>query len=277
MNVILKEINEIIEVCDSLIYAIQHKEDYCSANALSIYIDYKSKIKSFMKKNELIRDDNPLYRTIDSLYSRNSAYTPNIKEAIMIRKLIVELKHTLYPECYEKIFISHREKDYEQVNAFIELLHSIGIPRPTVKKPESVIFCSSHPESYIPNGEQNLNKIKTQFNDDRHMFFILWYTDNYFKSQACLNEAGAIWVMNKPYQEILAPEFDSSQIGGLLDRQRTWFRSNDKFRLNIFREQIEKNFALQPLTINSWEAARDRFVDQINRCNKHEDENNTCM
>ena len=34
--------------------------------------------------------------------------------------------------------------------------------------------------------------IREQFQGHSHIYFILWYTDNYFESQACLNEAGAI-------------------------------------------------------------------------------------
>ena len=51
------------------------------------------------------------------------------------------MKHELYPNCFEKVFISHREKDKEQVAAFIDLLHALGIPRPTKDAPEKAIFC----------------------------------------------------------------------------------------------------------------------------------------
>ncbi len=91
----------------------------------------------------------------------------------------------------------------------------------------------------------------------------MWYTDNYFESQACLNEAGAIWATNKKYQEILMPGFACEKIGGLLDKQPVWFRANDKFRLNTFREQMEELFGLDPLTQNAWEIARDAFIARI--------------
>lgn len=148
----------------------------------------------------------------------------------------------------------------------MELLYAIGIPRPTVSKIESTIFCTSHPEGYIPNGARNLDEIRDQINTDRHTFYILWYTDNYFESQACLNEAGAIWAMKKKYQEILAPSFDSNKIKGLLDKQPTWFRSNDKYRLNTFKEQIETMFSLTPILQNSWEMARDKYLEEIEEC-----------
>ena len=100
---------------------------------------------------------------------------------------------------------------------------------------------------------------------DEHVFYILWYSDEYFDSPACLNEAGAIWAMKKKYQEILMPSFDSNKIRGLLDKQPVWFRVNDKMRLNTFKEQVEKMFDLTPITINTWESARDRFVEQVSK------------
>ena len=78
-----------------------------------------------------------------------------------------------------------------------------------------------------------------------------------------MNEAGAIWVMNKKYQEILVPGFQSAKIGGLLDKQSVWFRANDKYRLNTFKQQIDTMFGIDPLTPNAWEEARDTFIAKI--------------
>lgn len=36
-------------------------------------------------------------------------------------------------------------------------------------------------------------------------------------------------------------------------------------RLNTFKEQVEKMFDLTPITINTWELARDRFVEQVSK------------
>ena len=78
--------------------------------------------------------------------------------------------------------------------------------------------------------------------------------------------------MKKKYQEILMPDFDSSQIRGLLDKQPVWFRANDKMRLNTFKEQIEKMFALPPTISNTWELARDKFIEQINKIASQKEE-----
>lgn len=262
MNSSLQEINEIITLCDEMVSFVRSKGNIRKGN--SLYNEYKEKIRDFVKKHELSQPDYAPYVVLEAFFFSASSYYLNISEAEMIRRTVVELKHELFPDSFDKIFISHREKNKDQVAAFMDLLYSIGISRPTTTQSESVIFCTSHPAAYLENGSRNLDEIKDQFTDSAHTFYILWYTDEYFESQACLNEAGAIWATRKKYQEVLSPRFDSEKIGGLLDKQPVWFRSNDKYRLNLFKEQVERMFGLTPITQNAWEEARDTFIDRIN-------------
>lgn len=262
MNRQLNSINEIISFCDSMIDYIHKNGNIRTGD--TTYEAYKRQITAFFdSRNDIQRDYGP-YLVLGKLYYSRGNYMVCMSEAQMIRNTVVWMKHDLFPDCYEKIFISHREKDARQVAAFMELLYALGIPRPTENNPESAIFCTSHPATYIENGKPNLDEIKQQLNSHEHVFYIMWYTDSYFESQACLNEAGAIWSMNKKYQEILSPNLKSDRIGGLLDKQPVWFRSNDKNRLNTFKEQIERMFDLPSLTMNAWETARDYYIAQIN-------------
>ena len=212
-----------------------------------------------------MRSDYGPYAALNALYFHGRPYFVNKTHVETIRLIVENMKHELFSDSFEKIFISHREKDREQVSAFIDLLYAIGIPRPTIHDDNSIIFCTSHPNSYIDSGERNLDEIKRQFNSSEHVFFILWYSDYYFESQACVNEAGAIWAMGKKYQEILMPNFDATKIGGLMDRQRVWFRANDKLRLNRFKERLESMFDLNPIEQNAWEISRQAYVSQIQK------------
>lgn len=263
MNEKLQDVNEVIDASQALIDYVQRYGTIRTGNYE--YKHYKELIARLVNKYGLEDKDNPFYVVLDKYhFYENRGYTVNLAEARMIYRTLVEWKHELVPDSFEKIFISHREKDKPQVDAFINLLHAIGIARPRQSQDQKMIFCSSHPAYYVANGKRNLEEIKHEIQSDQHTFFILWYTDNYFDSQACLNEAGAIWAWDKRYQEILSPTFDHSRIGGLLDKQPTWFVSTDKYRLNTFKEQLEKMFDLDPLQQNAWEKARDEFIDQIN-------------
>ena len=261
MNPKLKEINELIDLCDQMLTNSQETGYIKSTD--KIYYEYCELVDGFCKKHNLNDSNYAPYAILCKYWGPHTYTTLSPSEIQAIKSNLILIKHTCFKDDYEKIFISHREKDKAQVEAFVQLLHDIGIPRTTVDAPESVIFCTSHPEGYIKNGEPNLEKVRNMLNTDEHVIYILWYTDRYFESPACLNEAGAIWAMKKKYQEILMPNFDEKKINGLLDKQPVWFRANDKMRLNTFKEQLEKMFGLSPITSNVWEVARDKFIQAI--------------
>jgi len=260
----LSELNEIINVCKSLVERIKVNGTVRAID--SLYEKYKVLIRSFCEKYNLENSHSmrvgTIYDILVKYYWNSYSYSVSLKEANVLLKTLNELKQELRSDHYERIFISHREKDKEQVDALIELLYAIGIPRP-LKNEDKAIFCSSHPTAYIENGQMIDNEIIKHFHCEQNVFFILWYTDNYFESQACLNEMGAVWVMNKQYQEILMPGFERNKIGGLLPKEKVSFYANNKYRLNTFKEQIENMFSLKPVDTNAWEIARDKFIKTI--------------
>lgn len=263
MNKNLKEVNEIISLCDEMLAIVGETGRIVPTN--DIYRKYKEKMYVFCRENNLIDRTNASYVLLEK---SNSSLNPrlaylNKSELLLIRRIIVDLKHKLFANNYEKIFISHREMDKAQVEAFIELLHAIGIPRQTVDENYNYIFCSSAPAHNIHLDEANIQRIKQELQSEEHTFCILWYTDNYFESQACLNEAGAIWILDKHYQEILIPNFNKDKINGLLDSHMTWMLANDSYRLNELKEKIEKMFNLNPISLNEWEKAKTMFIHRI--------------
>lgn len=261
MNPKLKEINELIDLCDQMLDCVR-KTGYIRTYEPA-YQSYSRLVDKFCDNYKLADKNFAPYAILKKYWTNSGNCTLYMSEVEIIKKTLLLIKHDFFQDNYEKIFISHREKDAEQVHAFVDLLHTIGIPLQTTEASKGVIFCTSHPEGYIQNGERNLDTIRDMINTDEHVFYVLWYTDRYFESPACLNEAGAIWAMKKKYQEILVPNFDSGKIKGLLDKQPVWFRANDKMRLNSFKEQIEKMFALTPIAPNVWESARDKFIQFI--------------
>lgn len=267
MNAKLLEINDIISTCEKMTAYIKENGTALVGKSMQ-YFEYRVKINKFDDKYDLKNSDSATIRGIRSvlndLYWTGSNDTVSFVEAETILHTIIRLKHELFPTQYEKIFISHCEKDKEQTEAFIELLYAIGIQRPLANG-ENVVFCSSHPPAYIENGVRNTDCIKQQLVSHDHVLCILWYTDNFFASQACLNEAGAIWALEKPYQEVLHPCLERSRINGFLDDRITSFRSNDVARLNNFKAQLEQMFGLSPISQNSWEEARGRYIETINR------------
>ena len=58
-----------------------------------------------------------------------------------------------------------------------------------------------------------------------------------------------------------------------MDKQPVWFKADDKFRLNSFKEQIEQMFGLAPISANAWEMARDTFIERIQTISEKAQEN----
>ena len=258
----LTEINELLQLCEVMRQDILANENKYINYKNPTYARYKEKIVAFVQKHNIEKLYREHYSLIKEYYYNSTSWTLNLKEIDTLEKGILELKQKLCKDAKNKIFISHSEKDKASVDLFIELLHAIGVPYPTQNTEEKYIFCSSHPDYYIENGRPNKIKVKTEL-QNQDTFYVLWYTDNYFNSPCCLNEVGAIWVNNRDYQEILEPDFDSSKIKGLLDNQPVWFRADDKYRLNDFKNQVVEMFGLDVPSENHWEQSRDKFIKRL--------------
>lgn len=83
-----------------------------------------------------------------------------------------KIKRDLFPKYFDKIFISHSEKDKDIVDSFISLLHDIGIQKP-ISSNEGRIFCSSYNGYLIPLRENNVEYIKSQLDSTDNILLSL--------------------------------------------------------------------------------------------------------
>jgi hypothetical protein len=155
----------------------------------------------------------------------------------------------------EKIFISHSSLDKEFVEEIIDLIETIGLA-------STCIFCSSFPGYGINLGENFLARLKDQLDENILVLFIL--SQNFYKSPISLCEMGATWVKTNEHIPILIPPFDFKDIQGVIPSTQG-FQINDKLKLNLFKEKIEKTFNLRKIDNSIWERKRDRAVDRIEK------------
>jgi hypothetical protein len=87
----------------------------------------------------------------------------------------------------DKIFISHSSKDIEIVNLFVEKILRLGL-----NIEHNRIFCSSIKGLDIKSGEYIPDRLKTEINSAS--ISLLFISENYKKSEVCINEIGASWV-----------------------------------------------------------------------------------
>ncbi|RWQ69852.1 toll/interleukin-1 receptor domain-containing protein [Bacillus cereus] len=103
-------------------------------------------------------------------------------------------------------FISHSSKDSQLVNKIVEFL------KLTLSVDRSTVYCTSGTGTRnIGTGDNFINNIQANVIDTKMVIFI--FTPNYFKSNFCLAELGAAWVLNSNIYPIIIPPFDRIILG----------------------------------------------------------------
>lgn len=152
-----------------------------------------------------------------------------------------------------KVFISHSSEDKKYAQALVKLLETIGLDNHSV-------FCSSVPGYGIPLGKDIFEALTEEFNEHAlHIIFLL--SENYYKSEASLNEMGAAWVLGQKYTSILLPGFDFSGIKGAINPRKIAIKidsDEDEYlqRIDEFKEQLTKDFMIEPIVKPMWGKAR---------------------
>lgn len=213
-----------------------------------------------------LRNSSPHRRRIYYNWDILNEYSCKKQDVLFVIKALTGIKKELFATFYDKIFISHSEKDYEIAKELISLLHGIGIKKP-VNGSDGQIFCSSYDGYLIPLRENNIEYIKAQLDSTDNVLSMILYSKNYMNSAACLNEAGAIWIKDISFYPIILPDFSFEEIKGFLNPNITGFKINDKYKLNEFKDNLIKYFNLQELNYNIWEQDRDTFISRLNNIN----------
>lgn len=164
------------------------------------------------------------------------------------------------------LFISHAEKDEEVISHFVNLLYQIGLKKENM-------FCTSVPELGIPIKEDIYDYLRSQLGAE-NVIPIFMLSENYYESAACLNEMGAVWVMQKDYFTFLLPGFEFKQIRGAVNPNKRAIKLDNlsnKLRgdLSNFKNQICDIFGLATPDENYWERVRDEFITTVQALTPH--------
>lgn len=168
---------------------------------------------------------------------------------------IIRAKCDLEKDKQKKIFISHSSKDKAIVQLFVDDILQLGIGI----KPEQ-IFCTSIEDMGIKNGEYIRKHIHQNIKDADYSFLLI--SDNYKKSEICLNEMGAVWAYDKNVKLYLLPNADFDSIGWLCNT-RVAERIDNSIVLDELHEQLQQYYSLQNTPITSWSRQREKFLQEI--------------
>lgn len=114
-------------------------------------------------------------------------------------------------ETNKKIFISHSSQDKPLIDAFIK---DVLIATELFNRDE--IAYSSGGDMGAEAGECILDYIHK--NLEKSSLILLMISSNYKKSEICLNEMGAAWILNKEIVPVLLPNTSCENIGFLNDK-----------------------------------------------------------
>ena len=159
-----------------------------------------------------------------------------------------------------KIFISHAEKDKKIIKSFVSLFSKFGLTR-------EHIFCSSVEGYNIPIGSGDIYDYLLKEFTGNELLVLMFLSENYYSSAACLNEMGAAWIRKDMYQTILMPSFDFVQIKGAINPRDISFKLDDlelrKSKLDELKDLIFHYLELPLPEEKEWTKQRNNFIKSL--------------
>lgn len=155
-----------------------------------------------------------------------------------------------------KLFISHSSKDKEVVSEFCDRILRLGIGISS-----DDIFCTSIEDMNIKNGDEIRKHIKDNILSADFSFLLI--SENYKKSEICLNEMGAVWANDNNVRYYLLPNTTFNQIGWLCDTKQAELLSEHVTLDKLYNELT--NYYNIERRIETWSRQRVAFVKNISR------------
>ena len=155
----------------------------------------------------------------------------------------------------KKVFISHASEDKQIVSLFVDLILCAG----SGVNIEDVIY-TSRDDSGVVNGDDIPSSIKDGIK--QAAIFFMMVSDNYRKSEVCLNEMGAAWMREDlPKKILLMPGSGFNQIGWLMSLKKGTDIS-DSSGLDALHDQIIDILSTRIQTV-TWNRSKDAFLTKI--------------
>lgn len=152
-----------------------------------------------------------------------------------------------------KVFISHSSRDKDIVCLFKDLILKSGLGLS-----DGDIFFTSSSETGVPIGGNIPAYIKEHLKDCEFVFLMI--SENYKRSEVCLNEMGAAMVHTDKLFPIILYNFSFQEVGWLIDRTLC-VRIDDEERLDEIRDIFYRSGVYN--NTSTWNRYRREFVQKI--------------
>ena len=153
-----------------------------------------------------------------------------------------------------KVFISHSSADKELVDLFKNIILNAGLGIAD----EDIAYTSAV-ETGVPTGDNIPQYIKDNLADCDIVFFMI--SENYRKSEVCLNEMGAAWALNKKVKPILLYDVTFTSVGWLYS-MNLCAKIDDSERLDELRDDFAEK-CQTPVKTVVWNKKKAEFLSKI--------------
>lgn len=150
-----------------------------------------------------------------------------------------------------KIFISHSSNDKDVVDLFKKFILNAGLGIL-----DSDIAYTSAPETGVPTGNSIPQYIKDNIKSSDFVFFII--SENYRRSEVCLNEMGAAWILDKNVKPLLLSDVSFTSVGWLY-QVSLCAKISDAERLDELRDEFIESYEDIPKT-SVWNRNKNEFL-----------------
>ena len=159
----------------------------------------------------------------------------------------------------KKVFISHSSKDKDLVSEFCDRILRLGIGLSA-----DDIFCTSIEDMNIKNGDDIRKHIKENILSADFSFLLI--SENYKKSEICLNEMGAVWATDNNVRYYLLPNTGIDKLGWLCDANQAE-QLIDHIVLDKLYTEL-KNYYDLDVKLETWSRQRMTFINNITKIHR---------
>lgn len=159
---------------------------------------------------------NVAYAQFNNLTGTYTALLTRLKELSTLKpttEMVEELESETTGNTKPLIFISHAGDDKMIIRLFINYILKNGLGL----RDENIV-CTSFEETTLQSGEDIPTYIKN--NIENASLVLAMVSQNYKKSEVCLNEVGAAWALDKKPLQIVLPDADYDSLGWLLNTRK---------------------------------------------------------
>ena len=169
---------------------------------------------------------------------------------------ILDALYPLQSSKGHKLFVSHSSKDKDIVGEFCDRILGLGIGINA-----NDIFCTSIEDMDIKNGEDIRNHIKDNILSADFSFLLI--SDNYKKSEICLNEMGAVWTNDGNVRYYLLPNTGFDTIGWLCDTKKAE-QLTSEIALDKLYKELTTFYKLDE-AFETWSKQRVTFIKNVSK------------